>query len=519
MEFTLILIVALVIVIFGTFMLLVGRYKRCPSDKILVVYGRTGTKVDGGARSAKCIHGGAALIWPVIQSYAWLDLTPISLEANLTNALSKQNIRVDVPSRFTVGISTDPVIMNNAAERLLGIPMEQIQELAKDIIFGQLRLVVATMDIEEINSDRDKFLMNVAENVDSEMKKIGLKLINVNVTDIRDESGYIEALGKEAAAKAINDAKKSVAEKNRDGSIGEANALKDERIQVSSAVAHAKVGEADANRIERIQTSDAEAKAKIGEADAQRSERISIAEANARAVEGENNSKISIAQSDSERREREAEALSKAVASEKVQTAKALELSYTAEKEAEDRRAARERSSQYANVIVPAEINKDQISIDAEAEAERIRRIAKGEADAIYLKKEAEARGNYEILSKQAEGFEKLVRSAGNESRDAVMFLIADQLPELVKLQVEAIKNIKIDKVTVWDSAGGNGGNGPGKGNHSTANFISGLYGAVPPLEGLFNMAGMDLPDYLGKKKKGEQDGDKPDAPAPTEEA
>ena len=519
MEFTLILIVALVVVVVGTFMLLVGRYKRCPSDKILVVYGRTGSKADGGARSAKCIHGGAALIWPVIQSYAWLDLTPISLEANLTNALSKQNIRVDVPSRFTVGISTDPVIMNNAAERLLGIPMEQIQELAKDIIFGQLRLVVATMDIEEINSDRDKFLMNVAENVDSEMKKIGLKLINVNVTDIRDESGYIEALGKEAAAKAINDAKKSVAEKNRDGSIGEANALKDERIQVSSAVAHAKVGEADANRIERIQTSDAEAKAKIGEADALRSERISVAEANARAVEGENASKISIAQSDSERREREAEALSKAVAAEKIQSAKALEQSYLAEKEAEDRRAERERSSQYANIIVPAEINKDQISIDAEAEAERIRRIAKGEADAIFMKKEAEARGNYEILSKQAEGFEKLVRSAGNESRDAVMFLIADQLPELVKLQVEAIKNIKIDKVTVWDSAGGNGGNGPGKGNHSTANFISGLYGSVPPLEGLFNMAGMDLPEYLGKKKKGEQGGDKPDAPEPTEEA
>jgi flotillin len=84
---------------------------------------------------------------------------------------------------------------------------EQIQELAKDILFGQLRLVIATMTIEEINSDRDKFLDNISKNVDSELKKIGLKLINVNVTDIKDESGYIEALGKEAAAKAINEAK------------------------------------------------------------------------------------------------------------------------------------------------------------------------------------------------------------------------------------------------------------------------------------------------------------------------
>ena len=182
-------------VFFIIIMALISRYKRCPSDKILVVYGRT------GGTSAKCIHGGGAFIWPVIQDYAYLDLKPISIEANLTNALSRQNIRVDVPCRFTIAISTETDSMNNAAERLLGLKHEQIQELSKDILFGQLRLVIATMSIEEINSDRDKFLENISKNVDTELKKIGLKLINVNVTDIKDESGYIEALGKEAAAK------------------------------------------------------------------------------------------------------------------------------------------------------------------------------------------------------------------------------------------------------------------------------------------------------------------------------
>jgi flotillin len=204
-----ILILAGAFVIFVTIIALVSRYKRCPSDKILVVYGKT-----GGA-SANCIHGGGAFIWPVIQDYAYLDLKPISIDANLTNALSKQNIRVDVPCRFTIAISTDSDTMNTAAERLLGLAHEQIQELAKDILFGQLRLVIATMTIEEINSDRDKFLDNISKNVDTELKKIGLKLINVNVTDIKDESGYIEALGKEAAAKAINEAKISVAEQEK----------------------------------------------------------------------------------------------------------------------------------------------------------------------------------------------------------------------------------------------------------------------------------------------------------------
>ena len=117
----------------------------------------------------------------------------------------------------------------------MGLTLQNISELAKDIIFGQLRLVIATMDIEEINADRDKFLDAVSRNVEGELKKIGLKLINVNVTDISDESGYITALGKEAAAKAINDAKVSVAEEDRKGSVGQANAKMQERISVAEA--------------------------------------------------------------------------------------------------------------------------------------------------------------------------------------------------------------------------------------------------------------------------------------------
>ncbi len=493
----LVAIVAGILFIFILLFTILRRYKRCPSDQILVVYGKVGQNADGH-RSAKCIHGGAAFIWPIFQDFEFLDLKPISIEVKLTNALSKQNIRVDVPSSFTVGITTEPGIMSNAAERLLGLAKQQVHDLAKDIIFGQLRLVVATMDIEEINSNRDKFLANVSSNVEAELKKIGLKLINVNVTDIKDESGYIEALGKEAAAKAINDARQSVAEKNRDGSIGEANANQDERTQVAAAHAQAKIGEAKASQKERIQTADANALAMVGEAEAEKLERVQVSEANARAVEGENEAKIAVANSDAKRREAEAEANRIAIAAERVKEAKALEESYTAQKEAELVRAERDKASQNANIIVPAEIDKQKVEIDAEAEAEQIRRKAKGEADAIFMKMDAEAKGIYEILSKQAEGFKQLVNAAGNNSEDAVKIMIADKLPDLVKLQSEAIKNIKIDKVTVWDSGKG------ASGKSSTADFISGLYGSVPPLQEMFNMAGMNLPDYLkGKSQDG----------------
>jgi len=499
--------VILFVVIISTF---IRRYKRCPANKILVIYGRGN---DSG-KSARCVSGGAAFIWPVFQDYAFLDLAPISLEVELKNALSRQNIRVDVPSSFTIAISNDPGIMNNAAERLLMLSKDEIKNISRDIIFGQLRLVIATMDIEEINSNRDKFLANVSHNVEAELKKIGLKLINVNITDIKDESGYIEALGKEAAAHAINEARKTVAEKNRDGSIGEANAVQEQRVKVSEANARAKVGEANAlqtervqvaaanaegsigeaqaQQNERVQTAEAVALAKIGEANALQNERIQISAANAKAIDGENTARIEIAESDALRREKQAEAEKRAISAEKIQAAKALQMSYEAEQEAEKRRAERDKATQYADVFIPAEIEKTRIEIEAEAQAENIRRIAKGEADAIFLKKQAEAKGLFEILTNQAAGLDKIVSAAGDSAKDAVLLLVADKLPELVRTQAEAISNIKIDKVTVWD--GGNSTNG----KTSTANFLSGMYKSVPPLAEMFNMAGMQLPSYLG---------------------
>ncbi|MBX2962447.1 MAG: flotillin family protein [Cyclobacteriaceae bacterium] len=464
------------------------RYKRCPSDRILVVYG----KVGGG--SARCIHGGASFIWPVFQDYAFMDLTPISIEVNLTNALSKQNIRVDVPSRFTVGISTETGIMENAAERLLGLQRQDIHALAHDIIVGQMRLVVAMMDIEEINTNREQFLSNVSHNVEAELKKIGLKLINVNFTDIRDESGYIEALGKEAAAKAINEAKIRVADQERLGDIGKTEAEKERDIKVSEMIRDRDTQVAVTVKDKEVLIAGAKRDESIGKVEAERDTRIKSAEANALAVKGENQSKIAVANSDAERREREAEALRKAIASEKVQSAKALEEAYLAEQLAEKARAERERASQNANIVVAAEIQKQKAIIEAQAEAEKVRERAKGEADAIFLKRQAEAKGIFEILTKQADGLKQIVNAAGNSSKDAAMLIIADKLPELVRMQTEAIKNIQIDKVTVWE--GGNSKDG----KTSTANFISGMYQSVPPLHEVFKMAGLDLPTYLGQQ-------------------
>ena len=441
------LVVGLVAVLLIALLWVASRYKRCPSDRILVIYGRVG----GTGESARCLHGGGALVWPIIQGYAFLDLTPISIEIKLQGALSQQNIRVNTPATFTVGISTEPGVMQNAAERMLGLSLSEVENLARDIIFGQMRVVIATMPIEEINTDREKLITNITESLEIELRKVGLRLINVNIQDITDESGYIDALGREAAARAINEAKIKVSQQERDGDIGSAEAQRERRIKVASA--------------------------------------------NATATEGENTAKVTVARSDSERRQKEAEAERLANAAERVTQARVEEESFAAEATAEVARAERDKASQHADIVVPAEVERARVRTLAEAEADRIRFVQGGEADGQRLRMEAEAMGILALLTRRAQGLGELVDRTGGEAQLAALMLIAEQLPALVAEQVKAISNLKIDQVTVWDSGGGNGGNG----GSSTANFLSSLIGSLPPLQDLAAQVGVKLPAFLGE--------------------
>ncbi|MEO0628242.1 MAG: SPFH domain-containing protein, partial [Bacteroidota bacterium] len=440
-------------------------------------------------------------VWPIIQDYKYLDLTPLSIDVNLQDALSKQNIRVSVPAQFTVAISNKPELMISAAERLLALDRKSIASLSHDIIMGQMRLVIANMDIEELNTDRDKFVESVYSNVGDELNKIGLELINVNVTDIQDESGYITALGQEAAAKAINDAKIKVANENRTGSIGQAEAQQDQRTKVADANSRAEIGEAAALQNQRIQVAEANSKAEIGEANAMQTKRVNVAdanskaeigeaEANAIATAGKNESAIKIAESNAARDIALAEANRRALAARKVAEAQALQEAYLAEKDAEIARAAKEKAKMEAEEVVEADIDRQKAIIAAQAEAEKRREIAKGEADAVLARYLAEAQGMEELLRKQAEGFQKLVDAANGDPQSAIGFLMLDKLTELARIQTDAIKEVDIDKVVVYDS-------GDGKG---VGNFVSGLYGMVPQLNDFLQQSGMSLPSGLVQK-------------------
>jgi flotillin len=425
--------------LFSLAFFLAKLYRRCPSNKVLVVYGRVGFR-----KTVQCYHGGGTFVWPLIQGYAFLDLIPRTIHIPLKGALSHQNIRVNVPSTFTVAIGLTADVMNNAAVRLLELGHKEIESMATEIIIGQLRLTVASLRIEEINQDREMFLEAIKKNIEPELHKIGLTLLNVNITDITDESEYIESIGKKASSMAVNQAKVDVAEQEKQGDIGKALAEKDRRVSVASY--------------------------------------------NAEAVQGENDSRANIALTNAILAEKEAEA------SRRSQVAK-----QNAEAEIQKARIQAQTQLLEAEQIVPQEINKRKIQIEAEAEAQKKVLIAQGEAEAILAIRQAEAEGIQKLLDAKAKGYQQLFEACGNDVQSASTMLLIEKLEEIVRLQTEAIKNIKIDKITVWDGAGGDKGS-------STSNFISQFAKSLPPLHDIASLAGLELPQYFGKLSPGTEE-------------
>ncbi|HSI10297.1 MAG: flotillin family protein [Rariglobus sp.] len=459
---------------------LLSRYRMCPPDKILVVYG----KVSSGL-SSRCYHGGATFVMPVLQSYQYLDLTPITLDIELKGALSSQNIRIDAPASFTIGISTDPEVMQNAATRLLGRSLDEVQQLAAEIIMGQMRVVFASMTIEEINNDREKLIAAITKGVEVELHKVGLRMINGNIRDIKDQSGYIDALGKESAARAINDAQIKVAQENQRGSIGRAEAEREQAIRVANAQAEAK--------------------------------------------RGQNTAQAIIAKSDADLASDQAEAKRRTEAAQQVASARVLQEGYKAQQEAELARADRDKAAQQADQIVKAEVDKQRVRIDAEAkaaqseilqkgqsaayiiqkdaEAEGVKRVAEGEAagiraklsaeaSGIQAKLTAEAEGTRALLDAKAQGFEKLLRVA-DDTAGATQLLIAENIVRIAEIQAGAIKGLSFEKVIVMG-----GGNGAGGASAGPGQFVQDLYKGVLPINELAKSVGLNLPAFLGTDAK-----------------
>jgi flotillin len=529
------LVVIAVLVLGSILLMLMGRYKRCPSNRVLVIYG----KYTGSPSGTRCLHGGARLVLPLVQDYAYLSLEPIQIEVPLKGALSMENIRVSVPSVFTVAIGTDPETMQMAAIRLLGLNNEEIKQQAADIIFGQLRQVIASMRIEDINRDREKFLTNIQESLEPELKKIGLVLINVNITDLTDESGYIEAIGRKAAAQAVQQAKVDVAQQEKAGQIGVAEAEREKFIQVANATKLREIGTREAAREQAVRLAQLDKEQKVGEQtealerealikeaqrqqavriaqfdkeqkvgeqtatferdaalkDAERQMRIAIAEANAKAIAGEAESQAAVSMAQANLQVRQAEAFELGETRKRAAEAAVQEAQHRAQAKAALAQAERIEAEKRAAVEAPAKAEKARIIVEAEAEAQKRRIEAEGQAAALFARLDAEARGQFEILAKKGEGMRRIIDACGGAPQ-AFQLLMLEHLDKLAETAAQAISNIKFDKVIVWE----NGGNGQPDGTSNTAQFLQSLARTLPPMMQIMkDIGGVELPEYVAR--------------------
>ena len=376
--------------------------------------------------------------------------------------------------------------MTNAAIRLLGLDTDEIKSQAQEIIFGQLRQVIASMGIEEINRDRDKFLSHVQNSVEPELRKIGLVLINVNITDIQDESGYIDAIGRKAASQAVQQARGDVADQEKLGEVRVAEAQREREILVAVAEKERELGTRGAARDQAIGIADLERDQRIGEQeaefqkevrvrDAQREMRIKTAAADAAAVEGENEAQALVVASKAQLAVKNAEAYQLGETRKREAEAAVQEAAFRGDDPRRPSpRRRRSRPNSGPNWKPSPRPRRRSGSWTPRPPASSAASRPTPRPHAIFAKFEAEARGEYELLAKKAEGLEKIVSACGGSDK-AFQMLMLEHLDALTEASAKAISNIKFDKVVVWEGGGNDG-------KSSTAGFLQNMARTLPPM-------------------------------------
>ena len=401
MEMTSLIIVGVVVLVaIITIIGILSRYRKCKSDELLVVYGKTGSHKEKVSecdakgnlvdreveiKTAKVYHGGAAFVWPIIQGYEVMSMQPIQLNLVLKNALSAQNIRVTIPTTVTVAISQEPLIMQNAANRLLGADDDVKESLISDIVYGQMRLVIASMTIEELNSDRDKFLAQARDNINTELNKLGLYLMNINISDIQDAAQYIDNLGKKEETKARAQSQADIAEEEKKGAIQIAQTTREKEIAIAAATKEQETIVAETNREKEVAIAKTTKEKETQLAEQHKEQQIAVAEQRKEREIG-----VATAQTEEAFKVAEQEALRAA----KAEAAKAeSEALRKAAAKTEKAKAEAERvagtSKVKAEVIIPAEKAKEKAKI--EAEAVKSVAILEAEAEAAKILKAADS--------------------------------------------------------------------------------------------------------------------------------
>lgn len=453
----LIIIAAIVVVIFLTIWGILSRYKKVKSDEILVVYGKT-----KGNTASKCYHGGAAFVWPVIQGSAVMSTKPMTLQCNLQGAISSQKIKVSVNTTITAAISTDAAIMQNSAIRLLSMGESEIEAQIRDVAYGQLRLIIADMTIEELVNNREKFLTSCKTNIEEELKKFGLTLLNINISEISDEADYLNNLARDETAKAKYEAEASITKREKDGATQVATQQKEKEVQLSQIerdkqvqVAENKADQAkktaEITKDQNVKVSEQKKEETVQIRTIQKDQSVETAaqeqEEATRLAEIEKEREIKVAENQAEQAQKVAEQNKTRDVAVATKSAEAKSLAAQAENKSQAEIAEAEKQKE-ARVIAAghnAEAEKQKAQQEREAkEAEYLSSKRQRAADADKSAKVAENKAGVEVaksdavLGKEKAEAEKVIGESKANAEKAVGIAQAEKDREVALARAEA---------------------------------------------------------------------------------
>jgi len=342
----------------------------CPPNKVAVISGRTRTLSDGRTVGYRILKGGRTLRIPILEKVSWMDLNTIPLEVSVTNAYSKGAIPLNVQGIANVKVSSAEGLLENAAERFLDRPTEQIGQIAKETLEANLRGVLATLSPEEVNEDRLKFSHQLIDEADDDIKTLGLELDVMKIQNVTDDNQYLDSVGRRLTAEVVKQARVAEAERMAESEAAEAAAR--ERAQIATVQADKNIVE-EQNQL-RVRTAELEAIAKAKE------EEVSVAGDIARA---------------------------------------------TAEQELEQQRIELERRRLEADVVTPAKANLEAKQLAAQAEAAKIIEDGKAQVEVFQrLTEQYQAAGDdgqrIFVLNMLPELVDKIVSTVNNVDIDRV---------------------------------------------------------------------------------------------------
>jgi len=447
--------VAVVVVFILLIRMYANRYIKVGPNEVMIISGRRHTTSQGQSVGFRVVKGGGTFVWPIFEKADILSLELLTLDVRLKEVYTITGVSINVDGVAQVKIKGEDSAIRTAAERFLGRSEDEIKSIALQTVEGHLRAIVGTLTVEDIYKNRDAFAQKVQEVSAGDLANMGLSIDSFTMRDIKDDHGYLDALGKPRVAQVKRDAIIAQAEADRDALIK--SSLANQAGQEAKFSADTKV--AEANQSFEVKRAQYQVNINKQKAEADLAYDLQKYKTN-QAVKAEEIQVMVV------EKERQIDVQAKEI------TRRQKELEATVNKPAD---AEKYRIETLANA------QKFKSMTEAEGQANAIKNIGIGESEATRAKGLASADVIKATGFSEAEAMARKAESWKAYNEAAVIQMVVEKLPEIARAVSEPLS--KTDKIVIVSQGGESAG--ASKVTKDVTNIIAQLPPVLEALTGL----------------------------------